>query len=87
MTYYKYDGNKGLRYFKLNNELNFPDDEKVIQVCLSPGTAKKGRANCIGVYIIRRLTLLGNYGFSAQLNKCTKREYDAAMNKVLKMIQ
>lgn len=86
MVYYKYSGNKGERYFKMDNEINFPDNEKVIQVCVSPGSAKKGRANCIGVYVIRRLTLLSNYAFSAQLNKCSKKEYTAALNKVLKMI-
>lgn len=86
MVYYKYLGNKGERYFKLNDQIQFPDNEVVVQVCLSPGKAKTGRPNCIGIYIIKRLTLLGNYAFSAQLNKCTKREYDAAAKKVLKMI-
>ncbi len=86
MVYYKYTGNKGERYFKMDNEINFPDKEKVIQVCLSPGTAKKGRANCIGVYVIRRLTLLSNYAFSAQLTKCTKGDYDKALKKVLNII-
>jgi hypothetical protein len=86
MIYYKYNGNKGERYFRLNNEVNFPDNEMIIQVCVSPGTAKKGRANCIGVYVIRRITLLANYAFSAQLKRCTKREYTTALKKVLKLI-
>lgn len=87
IAYWKYDGNKGLRYFKLDNGIDFPDSEMVIQVCVSPGKAKKGRANCIGIYVIRRLTLLGNYAFSAQLKPTTKREYSAAFKKVLKLVE
>lgn len=86
VTYYKYQGNKGLRYFKMNDTIDFPNNEVVIQVCVSPGTAKKGRANCIGVYVIRRLTLLANYAFSAQLKECSKREYNLALKKILKQI-
>jgi hypothetical protein len=84
--YYKYEGFKGKRFFKMKETIDFPNNEVVIQVCLSPGTAKKGRANCIGVYIIRRLTLLGNYAFSNDLKKCSKKEYETALQKVLKIV-
>jgi len=88
MTYYKYfnPDHKGERYFKMNETIDFPNDEVVIQVCVSPGKAKVGRANCIGVYIIKRLTLLSNYAFSNDLQKCSEKEYDAALKKVLKLI-
>lgn len=86
MTYYKYLGHKGERYFKMNETIAFPNDEVVIQVCVSPGKAKVGRANCIGVYMIKRITLLSNYAFSNDLKECSKTEYDAALEKVLKLI-
>lgn len=79
--YFKYDGHKGLRYFKTSDT-----DHKVLQVCVNSGEIKKGRTNCIGVYLIDRITLIGNYSFfTSGFAPCTKREFDQNMKRVLKL--
>lgn len=84
--YYKYDGHKGLRFFRLDGALDFPDCEKCIQVTLSSGEVKKGRMACIGIQITRKASMNGNYAFLGEMKECTKREYEAAKNKILKQI-
>lgn len=83
MSYWKYEGHKGIRYFHLSDTCH-----KVIQVCVDPGELKKGRTNCIGVYLIDRMTMMGNYAYFANpsFKPCSKKEYNAAMNKVLKLL-
>lgn len=87
MKYYKYDGHKGLRYFKLDGSKEFPESEKCIQVCVSSGEVKKGRMACIGIYITRKTTMNNNYAFLSQMKECTKREFNAAKNKILNLLQ
>lgn len=84
--YYKYDGHKGLRFFKLQGSLEFPESEKCIQVCVSSGEVKKGRMACIGISIMRKTSMQGNYAFLSQMKECTKREFEAAKKKVLKLL-
>lgn len=85
--YYKYDGHKGLRFFKLDGSLDFPDSEKCIQVTVSSGEVKKGRMACVGIQIQRKTSMNGNYAFLSQMKECTKREFEAAKKKVLKLIE
>lgn len=87
MKYYKYDGHKGLRYFKLDGSKEFPESEKCIQICVSSGEVKKGRMACIGIYITRKTTMNNNYAFLSQMKECTKREFNAAKNKILNLLQ
>jgi hypothetical protein len=84
--YYKYDGHKGLRFFKLQGSLEFPESEKCIQVCVSSGEVKKGRMACIGIYITRKTTMQNNYQFMSAMQECTKKEFEAAKKKVLKLL-
>lgn len=85
--YYKYDGHKGLRFFKLDGSLDFPDSEKCIQVTVSSGEVKKGRMACVGIQIQRKTSMNGNYSFLSQMKECTKREFEAAKKKVLRLIE
>lgn len=85
--YYKYDGHKGLRFFRLDGSLDFPDSERCIQVTLSSGEVKKGRMACIGIQVTRKTSMNGNYAFLSQMKECTKREFVAAKKKVLKLIE
>jgi len=84
--YYKYDGHKGLRYFRLDGGAPFPESEKCVQVTVSSGEVGKGRMACIGVTMMRKASMLGNYAFLNQMKECTKREFETAKKKVLKLI-
>lgn len=84
--YYKYDGHKGLRFFRLDGSLNFPDSEKCVQVTVSSGDVKKGRMACIGISVMRKTSMHGNYAFLSQMKECAKREFEAAKKKVIKLI-
>lgn len=86
MKYYKYEGYKGNRFFKINDLANFPESETVIQVCVSPGAIKKGRGHCMGIYMIRRTTMLSNFVFLSEFMECTKDEYETAKEQVLKLL-
>lgn len=72
---------KGVRYFRFNLT-----SEKVVQVTMNHGEAKKGRTNCFGVSLIHRLTFLSNYMAPGYLVKCTKKEYQKNFTKVVKML-
>ena len=85
--YYKYDGHKGLRFFKLDGSLDFPDSERCITVTVSSGEVKKGRMACIGIYIMRKTTMNNNYAFLSQMKECSMHEFETAKRKVLKLIE
>lgn len=85
--YYKYDGPKGLRFFKLDGSLDFPDSERCVTVTVSSGEVKKGRMACIGIYITRKTTMNNNYAFLSQMKECKEWEFNAAKNKILKLLQ
>lgn len=85
--YYKYDGHKGLRFFKIDGSLDFPDSEKCIMVTVSSGEVKRGRMACVGIYITHKTTMKSNYAFLSQMKECTKKEFNAAKNKILKLLQ
>jgi len=88
MQYFKYlnEKRKGERYFAIDDKAPFPESERCVQVVLSAGAAKKGRNCCVGIFVIKRMTMLTNYAFLG-LIPCTKKEYDSAFKKGLKLIQ
>lgn len=69
----------GERYFAFSQ-----DSDSVIQVCVSNGNTKKGKANCSGVYLISRLTLLSNYLVIGYLETITAKEYKKQFDKMVK---
>jgi hypothetical protein len=86
MQYYKvkkkYRDYKGRRLFKFN-----PVKEKVLQICISFGERKTGRANLVGIYTISRVTFLSNYRAIEYTEKCTKREFDNAFKRILEKLK
>lgn len=72
----------GVRYFKFNY-----NEDKCVQVCLFTGDVKKGKSNTFGVYLISKLTLFSNYLATNYIEACTKKQYDDAFNKVVKMLK
>ncbi len=73
---------KGIRYFRFNY-----DTEKVVQVCSFTGDVKKGKSNTFGVYLIHRLTFFTNYLAINYCEPCTKREFEKAFEKTVKMLK
>jgi hypothetical protein len=68
---------KGQRFFRFN-----PASEKTLQVVVFPGDEKKGKSNCVGVYMIHRMTFLSNY-FMYYCDPCSKAEFEKQFNKVI----
>jgi len=72
----------GNRYFRYSY-----DSQTVVQVCVSVGeTVKKGKANNIGIYVIHKMTLFGNYLAMNYTEPCSKKEYETKFNEVVKML-
>ena len=86
MEYYKIkkerQGYKGVRYFKLDWTA-----EKVVQVVVNQGEAKKGRANLFGIGLIAKITFLCNYLSIGYVEVCSKREYDKRFLDIVKMMK
>ena len=72
----------GNRYFRVDF-----DSDVCLQVCLSCGDVKKGKANNFGVYLIGKLTFFTNYLAQSYVLPCTKREFDNQFNKMVKMLK
>ena len=73
---------KGVRYFKFD-----PMAEKVVQVTVNQGEAKKGRANLFGIGLIARLTFYCNYLTLVYVEECSKIEYDKRFEEIVKMLK
>ncbi len=76
---YDYLGN---RYFRVDF-----DSSKSLQICLSSGDVKKGKANNFGIYLIDKLTLFTNYLAQSYCEPCTKKEFDSKFNTVIKILR
>ncbi len=72
----------GERYFKTSNS-----SFECIQVCVTTGDLKKGRAHTFGVYVISKLTLMANYVAMGYAIPTTEKEYKKAFNKVIEYLK
>ncbi len=76
---YQYLGN---RYFRIHF-----NHDTALQVCLSSGDVKKGKANNFGTYLIAKMTFFSNYLAQCYVEPCTKREFDSKFNLMIKMLK
>ena len=86
---YQYFKTKKERYDYLGNRyfrVDFNSDT-TLQICLSSGDVKKGKANNFGVYLISKLTLFTNYLAQNYCEPCTKKEFEKKFNLVVKMLK
>lgn len=73
----------GERYFKANFE-----DDYVVQVMAKKGnTGGKGQKQNIGVYLISKITFVGNYMAVNSITATTKTVYEKMFDEVSKMIK
>ena len=70
----------GKRYFKVD----WKNDE-VVQVVLNGGDYKKGKGNQVGIYVVSRVTFIGNY-LGRFVEPCTKAEYIKGFKKVVEYL-
>lgn len=78
----KYQYFKGDRYFKVDRQSPY-----CVQVCLSAGDMKKGRGSTYGIYIVSRITFIGNFLSCRYVVECKKEVYDQAFAEALKNLQ
>ncbi len=76
---YEYLGN---RYFRVCY-----DHDSVLQVCLSSGDVKKGKANNFGTYLIAKMTFFSNYLAQSYVEPCTQRQFEKQFNLMIKMLK
>lgn len=76
---------KGERYFAIV----YLDDYPVyaLQVCLTAGECKRGRAHNFGIMRMSYVSVLSNYAFSDDFKPSTKLKWDKALKKVYHMVK
>lgn len=79
--YYFVSQHRGERYFAIIFLDGFP--MYGIQVCLNPGTMKRGRAHNFGINRMSYVSIMSNYAFDSDFKLCTKKKYDTAFSKVV----
>lgn len=72
----------GLRYFAHSIHTN-----DVIQVVVSTGDSRRGKSNCIGVYVISRTSFFSNYFGPGYVIPCDKKTYLKAFDKITEIIR
>lgn len=72
----------GNRYFRVDYNASV-----CLQICLSSGDVKKGKANNFGVYLIGKLTFFTNYAAQSYVEPCTKKEFEKKFNLMIKMLK
>lgn len=78
----KYRDYKGERFFRYH-----PEDEDVLQVCFHYGKVKRGKAHCIGIYRIARLSFLSNYKGMSYVERIPKSEFMKHFNIIVKSLK
>lgn len=71
----------GNRYFRIDY-----NSDTALQICLSCGDVKKGKANNFGVYLISKMTLFSNYLAQNYCEPITKKEFDNKYKLMIKML-
>lgn len=88
ISYYRYKGRKGERYFKITD---LPDGtRRCIQVCLAVDIEKRGRGNMIGINFIKWISIISNYAWdsaSRAYHECSKQEYDQAFKRAIMLLK
>lgn len=79
---------KGERCFRVKFNIDDIEDiaVQVIQVCVSQGEVKRGRANTFGIYKVSWSSITSNYAY-ANMTKCSKKLYTKLFKQVLKRLQ
>lgn len=78
-NYYKYDGNAGLRFFRM--EMKTDGSIVCTQAIEEVGEVKKGRGHMQGVVRIGYISILGNYW--KYLMPSRKEEWEGAVERIL----
>lgn len=73
---------KGERYFRYDCQA-----EKVVQVTINAGEAKKGRNCTIGIYNIHRTSFAGNYLGTKYVEVCPKELYDQKFEEAVSIMR
>lgn len=73
---------KGERYFRVDQET-----DKVVQVVITEGEIKKGKANSTGIYAIAKTTLYYNYVAFGFVTTTGKTTFGNKFNEVIKLLR
>lgn len=76
-----FEGVIGERFFKVN-----PMSPNIVEVNLNKNYSYSGLRGNIGIYEIKRGTYRANYADPTYIEKCTKRQFDSAFNKTVKLL-
>lgn len=72
----------GIRFFRWN-----PNSGEVVQVCVTSGEPRRGRANNFGIYHITQVTFFQNYLALQYAIPCKESQFREAFSKVLDVLK
>ena len=71
---------RGVLYFAVSSDLN-----KITKVIYKPGYKKKGRPNCIGIYLVQNSTFLYDYQ-NHLVEETTKQDFIKHFNEIQQIL-
>lgn len=72
----------GIRYFRVDFNA-----ESTLQLCISSGDMKKGKANNFGMYLISKMTFYTNYAACQYVEHCKKSEFEKHRKMIVKILE
>lgn len=80
--YYKYEGTRGKRFFRISTHPTL-DLKKCVQVCVSVGDKKRGRGSMVGVSVVSFSTIACNYMAYNGWTNSNAESFDQAFDQVV----